>query len=240
MTKNLEVKTEHLLPWEEPEEYEVLFATLLEEHAPQGPTERHLVEELAGIIWRKQRVGLAEAALHRHGLNKTFASYSNTAKNALAHVGGRADGIEVSEAVSSSPDKISSGFEDALEDRAMTENALKLALNGEYDAAITALREDTRDWWLDIVEEGEDVNETPREASPKSLAEWIESEALPWIANSERRLIHVDEVRSQAYGESLDPRRYNELGKWEAYLDRKFEKTVSMLVRFKQLRMEKA
>mgnify|MGYP000971227841 CR=1 FL=1 len=71
-------------------------------------------------------------------------------------------------------------------------------------------------------------------------AEWIESEALPWIANSERRLIHVDEVRSQAYGESLDPRRFNELGKWEAYLDRKFEKTVSMLVRLKQLRMEKA
>ena len=39
-------------------------ATPIAEHAPQGPTEEHLVEELAGIFWGKRRLTLVEAAEH--------------------------------------------------------------------------------------------------------------------------------------------------------------------------------
>jgi len=39
-----------------------LWRPLAAEHAPKGPTEEHLVEEVAGIIWRKRRLRLAEAA----------------------------------------------------------------------------------------------------------------------------------------------------------------------------------
>jgi hypothetical protein len=42
-----------LLAWENREEYLTLLEALVAEHQPQGPTEEHLVEELAGIIWRK-------------------------------------------------------------------------------------------------------------------------------------------------------------------------------------------
>jgi hypothetical protein len=51
-----------VLPWENAAEYHALVAALVAEHAPQGPTEEHLVEELAGILWRKRRLRLAEAA----------------------------------------------------------------------------------------------------------------------------------------------------------------------------------
>ena len=61
-----------LLPWEDAEEYATLLAAFVEEHAPQGPTEEHLVEELAGILWRKRRLRLAEAAAQRRSLS--FAS----------------------------------------------------------------------------------------------------------------------------------------------------------------------
>ena len=37
-----------VLPWEDVDEYRALVAALVTEHAPQGPTEEHLVEELAG------------------------------------------------------------------------------------------------------------------------------------------------------------------------------------------------
>ena len=47
-----------VLPWEDAEEYRALVAALAAEHAPQGPTEEHLVEELAGILWRKRRLRL--------------------------------------------------------------------------------------------------------------------------------------------------------------------------------------
>ena len=59
-----------VLPWEDADEYHALVAALVAEHAPQGPTEEHLVEELAGILWRKRRLRLAEAAAHRRGLEE--------------------------------------------------------------------------------------------------------------------------------------------------------------------------
>jgi hypothetical protein len=75
-----------VLPWEDADEYRALVAALAAEHAPQGPTEEHLVEELAGILWRKRRLRLAEAAAHRRGLDRTLASYRETVKVALVHL----------------------------------------------------------------------------------------------------------------------------------------------------------
>ena len=51
-----------VLPWEDKAEYEALLNALVEEHVPHGPTEEHLVEEIAGVFWRKGRLRLAEAA----------------------------------------------------------------------------------------------------------------------------------------------------------------------------------
>jgi hypothetical protein len=42
--------------------------------------------QLAGILWRKRRLRLAEAAAHRGGLDDTFGSFRKTAKVALAHL----------------------------------------------------------------------------------------------------------------------------------------------------------
>src|SRR4051794_4049322 len=75
-----------VLPWEDADEDRSLVAALVAEHAPQGPTEEHLVEELAGILWRKRRLRLAEAAAHRRGLHGTLGSYRETVKVALAHL----------------------------------------------------------------------------------------------------------------------------------------------------------
>ena len=41
-----------VLPWEDADEYRALVAAFVAEHDPRGPTEEHLVEELAGILWR--------------------------------------------------------------------------------------------------------------------------------------------------------------------------------------------
>ena len=39
-----------VLPWKDETEYGELLDALVSEHEPQGPTEEHLVEELAGIL----------------------------------------------------------------------------------------------------------------------------------------------------------------------------------------------
>ena len=61
-----------VLPWEDAAEYRDLVASPVAEHAPHGPTEEHLVEELAGILWRKRRLRLAEAAAQGTGLKMRF------------------------------------------------------------------------------------------------------------------------------------------------------------------------
>jgi hypothetical protein len=87
-----------VLPWEDADEYAALVASLVAEHGPQGPTEEHLVEELAGVLWRERRLRLAEAAAHRRGLENSFSSHRETGKVALAHITRADKSVDVSEA----------------------------------------------------------------------------------------------------------------------------------------------
>jgi hypothetical protein len=75
-----------VLPWEDADEYRSLVDALVAEHGPVGPTEEHLVEELAGILWRKRRLRLAEAATHQRGLKEALSPYRESVKAALVHL----------------------------------------------------------------------------------------------------------------------------------------------------------
>src|SRR5215217_3290120 len=75
-----------VLPWEDQGEYHELLPALVSEHQPSGPTEEHLVEELAGILWRKRRLRLAEGAVYRRGLERATSSYAGSATAAVAHL----------------------------------------------------------------------------------------------------------------------------------------------------------
>src|SRR5436309_12833635 len=73
-----------VLPWEDADEYQRIVTALVAEHVPQGPTEEHLVEEIAGTMWRKRRLRLAEAAAHRRGLGGTLPPYRDTVLRGFA------------------------------------------------------------------------------------------------------------------------------------------------------------
>jgi len=73
-----------VLPWEDRSEYLALLDALVSEHAPNGPTEEHLVEELAGIIWRKRRLRISEAALYREELRSDVTGYGTPEHLAVA------------------------------------------------------------------------------------------------------------------------------------------------------------
>ncbi|ARO88763.1 hypothetical protein EBAPG3_013845 [Nitrosospira lacus] len=57
-----------VLAHEDAREFADLLAALIEEHRLTGIIERHLIEELVAIIWRKRRVLLAEGAKINEGL----------------------------------------------------------------------------------------------------------------------------------------------------------------------------
>jgi len=132
----------------------MLVEALVAEHMPIGPTEEHLVEELAGIIWRKRRLRLAEAAAHRRGLEGTLAPYSQTVKAALVHLDA-SDQIErVVDAIRATREDTDIEIAEMDEDEAMTRRALSLLdenRNDAYEAAIAELRDDTGKWWMRLV-----------------------------------------------------------------------------------------
>jgi len=133
-----------VLPWEDADEYAALLADLVAEHAPQGPTEEHLVEELAGVVWRKRRLRQAEAAAHRRGLDAALAADSGTARAALAHLGA---GGEAGRALGASEDETAADLAAAEADWAAARRALELLGSDRgrpYEAARAALPEGTR------------------------------------------------------------------------------------------------
>ena len=231
-----------VLPWEDAGEYRALIAALAAEHAPQGPTEEHLVEELAGILWRKRRLRLAEAAAYRRGLDGTFSSYRETAKVALVHLGGAGHPEGVAEAIQATASDTEEGFTEMAADEAMTHRALDLLgsrRNDAYEAALAALREDTQAWWADVLAHDPDEltdDEAPATADAAGLRQFIETEVLPWFETRKQELANRDLIREQAFGEALDPDKLERLGRYEVHLDRKLERMLAMLLRLKDLR----
>ena len=231
-----------VLPWEDADEYDGVLDALREEHGPRGPTEEHLVEELAGIIWRKRRLRLAEAATHRDGLRRTMAYSSDTASSALAHLHGGETTEGVRAAIRDTPADTKEALRDLKADEAMTRRALELIgsrRNDRYEAALEALREDTRDWWAERLEcdpDHLDEGEAPYQADADHLQRFIETQVLPWYGRRRTELENRSLIREQAFGESLKEGKLEVLARYEVHLDRKLERMLTMLVRLKELR----
>jgi hypothetical protein len=231
-----------VLPWEDAAEYQALVAALVAEHAPQGPTEEHLVEELVGVLWRKRRLRLAEAAAHRRGLDRTLDASRKTAKVALVHLDDLGASVDLTDAIRATTEDTEEDLRDLQEDEAMTRHALELLCsrrNDAYEAALAALREDTRTWWSDTLAEDPDdreEDEEPFTADPEGLRRFLEDEVLPWFEDRKKELDNRPLIREQAFGESLDPDKLERLGRYEVHLDRKLERMLAMLLRLKDLR----
>jgi len=52
----------------------------------------------------------------------------------------------------------------------------------------------------------------------------------------EKKARHHEAIKAQALGEGLQVDRLEKLNRYETHLDRKFERTLAMLVKLKELR----
>jgi hypothetical protein len=180
-----------VLPWEEKSEYESLLSALVEEHAPHGPTEDHLIEEIAGVIWRKRRLRLAEAASYRRGIKKATNPFSDTLDTALNQVERAPPLGPIIDAVSATPSTTAKDLVDLKRRNASVQLALKILSAGKpgaYEAALAELDEQTRTSWqaqlapeLEQTDEDEDPDEDwePYTADATGLAEYLEGSVLP-------------------------------------------------------------
>lgn len=223
-----------ILPHEDSKEFASLEEALLEEHQPKGMTERHLVEELASIIWRKRRILLAEGSVINQGLKITVKNADSVVSSAVPFQGGLSgNDIDLREIVATTTSENAENLQYADLDLNATQRANKILYKGgtnAYEKARHALHDDSRDLWDEHVAEGSYT------ANAEGLESWISDWLLPYCYQSMLEARNQPAIKAQTLGEGLQVHRLEKLTRYETHLDRKFERTLAMLLKMKELR----
>ncbi len=223
-----------VLAHEDHAEFADLLAALIDEHRPGGMTERHLVEELATIIWRKRRVLLAEGAKINEGLKNAASSSKSVMASAAPFQRGMADEqSDVREFMDATPEDVAESQQHAAHDLEATRKAaaiLRKSGPNAYTKARRALIQESRDWWDEYVDEEE------HPATAEGLAQFIRETLEPACYRMQREAQYTPAIKAQTLGEGLRAHLLEKLNRYETHLDRKFERTLAMLLKLKDLR----
>ena len=219
-------------------DYESLVNSLMDEHLPAGATEQHLIEELASVIWRKRRVLQAEGATINKGLKESARSAKTIIPAAAPfEMGLSGEGTDIRNLMDLKPEDVTESQRTARHDLDATNKAAAILRKGgdrAYDRALRALLPDTRDRWQSYV----DDEEYPADAT--GLAAFIRERVTPFVYQQEKESRHHNAIVNQTLGEGLQAYKLEKLSRYETHLDRKFERTLAMLIKLKDLRSTRA
>jgi hypothetical protein len=223
-----------VLAHEDQTEFSDLLAALLDEHQPAGMTERHLIEELATIIWRKRRVLLAEGAKINEGLKSTLSSPKSVMPSAAPFQRGLSgENTDLRDLFDSTPADNAESLKNAELDLAAGQKAAAILRKGganAYEKARRALIPESRDWW------DEHVADEEHPATVEGLAEFIRVSLEPICYRMVQEARFTPAIKAQTVGEGLRAHMLEKLNRYETHLDRKFERTLAMLLKLKSLR----
>ena len=237
---------EILLPWENPKDHEVLYRSLIQEYAPAGSTEEHLVEEIAGIIWRKRRLRQAETSVLRKRYSKLVTNSScEIAESGLlgkqrlegGFSGIWGDELWVKEIFHMSAEEVTHELNLCKREQQLIKKALQILQTkspNAYEQALKTLSPDIRDDWETELEDNDDENDP----TPERLKRFLFDASIrfdKYVAVYS----NYSRIMDQARGESIDPEMLDKLSRYEIFLDRKMEKTLSVLLKLQALRRER-
>jgi len=223
-----------VLAHESADDYQSLLSALAEDHRPAGATQEHLVEELAGIVWRKRRVLLAEGATINLGLKGAARNAESVIPAAAPfEFGLSGKGTDIRDLMELTPAEVTTRQDDSRSDLDATRKADAILRRGglhAYQKARRALRADSRVWWDEYVADEEFT------ATAEGLADFILKHLEPFCMQAEKEARHHDAIKAQALGEGLQAYRLEKLNRYETHLDRKFERTLGMLLKLQDLK----
>ena len=123
-------------------------------------------------------------------------------------------------------------------DQGMTQRALHILDAGDpgaYERGLSALRDDTREYWQDCLSDPPDDGLTYA-ATAEALKAWIDHHRAEWYDQPIVELQHREAIRDQALGIAYGADDLEVPARYEVHLDRKLERTLAMLIRLKELR----
>ena len=219
-------------------DYESLVNSLMDEHLPAGATEQHLIEEMASVIWRKRRVLQAEGATINQGLKVASRNAISIIPAAAPfEMGLSGDDTDIRNLMDLTPENVAESQQFARHDLDATNKASAILRKGgdrAYDKALRALLPDSRDWWESCVEDEE------YSADAEGLTSFITEHLAPFCHKLEKEARHHEAIKNQTVGEGLQAYKLLNLSRYETHLDRKFERTLAMLIKLKDLRSSRA
>jgi pyruvoyl-dependent arginine decarboxylase (PvlArgDC) len=231
-----------LLQWEDASEYHTLLTEMQQEYSPATVTEAHLVEELAGIMWRKRRLHMAEAAHYQKSIESNLTD-NHTAVAALACI-----------ITETTPRKFNrqKALANTEEQNQRELDAISILLEparkaftilergGAYEQAIEMFAAVTLAWWNDALN-GQTNSYTPYKPDAESLMRFLKREVLPDYVLRYEDVTYRPLVKRQAEGEAFMPsEKLEKFTRYEVQLDRKFERTLTVLLRLQEMRRNKA
>ena len=136
------------------------------------------------------------------------------------------DNTDIRDLMDLKPEDVADSHQNARHDIDATNKAsaiLRKSGDRAYEKALRALMPDTRDWWQEFVDEEE-----------------YTADATGFVYQQEKESRHHDAIVNQTIGEGLQAYRLEKLSRYETHLDRKFERTLAMLIKLKDLRNSRA
>jgi hypothetical protein len=97
------------------------------------------------------------------------------------------------------------------------------------------VREDTGQWWQEMLEE-QDGGEEAYSPNAAGLLHFLLEEISPWYDSKRGELKRRPLLSYQALGEALGPRQLDGVARYEVHLDRKLERMLAMLLKLKEMR----
>lgn len=223
-----------VLPHEDHAEFDDLLAALMAEHRPSGMTEWHLVEDLATIIWRKRRVLLAEGARVNEGIKAAVNNSRSVMASAVPFQRGfSSESANLRDLLEMRPEDAVKSHREASLDMDATQKAAAILRKGgltAYAKARNALIPESRDWW------DKHVADESYPATAEGLAKFIQDSLEPICYQMMKESEFAPAIKAQTLGEGLQAHRLEKLNRYETHLDRKFERTLAMLLKLKDLR----
>jgi hypothetical protein len=229
-----------VMEWENKEDYDSLVDCLVEEYQPKHISEIYLVEELASVMWRKNRLRYSENTQLQTKLNDIVNhnySQESCINDALLEKDSNVYDDEVKSSLTASTEAIDKDISAVQSYKDICSKVIKiLNKTNSYEDGFKLLPNHIQNEWEDEWKYSKgDISDSTAEG----LFSWLE-EKKETYDECIYHLENKDKIKAQVIGNAFMPNKEtDQFIRCENHLDRKFEKTLSMLVKLQELKSTK-
>jgi len=236
-----------VMHWENKNDYDNLLKDLIKEYQPNNVTERHLIVELTNTMWSKIRLKYAEKASLQEKLSENIdinilEDSNDLAQDVLLVNSYKVKGFDIKKTVFSKENE-------TLDELKIAKKSLECCLAAEnileetdvYEDGVATLPSDDRDDWGNKhtpqgSKYGNYNDRCNYEDTTESLLYWIGK-----VKDHYEKLIYElenrDKVKEQVLGSTFLPTHtMDKYIRYENHLDKKFEKTLGMFFKLREIR----